>query len=213
MKRVLILGATSNISRYLIPKLLLQDVFLTLFARHGRQRLAELVNNPKVHVMDGDWNNVADLKWAVKNREQDIVFMATSQFVQANKNVIAVMKANHVDRLITVSELGIENEVGGDFGKWNRKMMGSNQNVVEAANVVKQSGINYTLLRLAWLYDQDGNEEYEFIPSGHPFQDTQLTRQAAAKCIADIIRNQNLAAHQSIGVAEPHTDWGKPSFY
>lgn len=37
MKRVLILGATSNISRYLIPKLMRKDIFLTLFARHGKQ--------------------------------------------------------------------------------------------------------------------------------------------------------------------------------
>lgn len=211
MKRVLILGATSNISRYLIPKLLLQDVFLTLFARHGRQRLTELVSHSKVHVMNGNWNNVNDLQHAIKN--QDIVFMATSQFIQANKNVVAVMKGNHVNRLITVSELGIENEVTGEFGKWNTKMMGNNQNLIEAANIIKQSGINYTLMRLAWLYDQDGNEEYETIPSGQTFQDTQLTRQAAAKCIADIVSHPNQAAYQSIGVAEPNTKWGKPSFY
>lgn len=211
MKRVLILGATSNISRYLIPKLLRQDVFLTLFARHGRQRLTELISNSKIHVMNGDWNNVNDLQHAIKN--QDIVFMATSQFIQANKNVVAVMKGNHVNRLITVSELGIENEVTGDFGKWNTKMMGNNQNLIEAADIIKQSGVNYTLMRLAWLYDQDGNEEYETIPSGQTFQDTQLTRQAAAKCIANIISHPNQAAYQSIGVAEPNTKWGKPSFY
>ena len=79
MKRVLILGATSNISRYLIPKLLHQDVFLTLFARHGRQRLTQLVSNPKVHVMNGDWNQIEDLQRAMQN--QQIVVMATSQFI------------------------------------------------------------------------------------------------------------------------------------
>ncbi|KPN84171.1 uncharacterized protein RZ78_03790 [Apilactobacillus kunkeei] len=211
MKRVLILGATSNISHYLIPKLLNQSVFLTLFARHGCQRLAKLVSNPKVHVMNGDWNNVDDLQRAIK--DQDIVFMATSQFIQANKNVVAVMKEQHVKRLIAISELGIEDEVTGDFGKWTRKMMGNNQNLKVAANVIKHNGLNYTLMRMAWLYDQDKNEAYELIQSGQPFQDTQLTRQAAARFVADIVNNPELAAYQSVGIAEPNTQWGKPSFY
>ncbi|WP_288639664.1 NAD(P)H-binding protein [uncultured Lentilactobacillus sp.] len=211
MKRVLILGATSNISHYLIPKLLRQDVFLTLFARHGRQRLTELVSDSKVHVMNGDWNNINDLQRAMK--DQDIVFMATSQFVQANKNVVAVMKSNHVNRLITISELGIEDEVTGAFGEWNKKMMGDNRNLVKAADVIKNSGLNYTLMRLAWLYNQDGNEEYETIPTGQAFLDTQLTRQAAAKFIADVVDNPEKASYQSVGVAEPNTKWVKPSFY
>lgn len=211
MKRVLILGATSNISHYLIPKLLHQDVFLTLFARHGLQRLTQLVSNPKVHVMNGDWNQIDDLQRAIQN--QQIVIMATSQFIEANKNVVAVMKANHVNRLITVSELGIEDEVTGAFGKWNKKMMGDNRNLVQAADVIKISGLNFTLMRLAWLYNQDGNEEYEVIPSGQAFQDTQLTRQAAAQFIAEIVNNPAKASYQSVGVAEPNTKWAKPSFY
>lgn len=211
MKRVFILGATSNISHYLIPKLLHQDVFLTLFARHGRQRLPELVSNSKVHVMNGDWNNITDLQHAI--RQQELVFMATSQFIEANKNVVTVMKANHVNRLIAISELGIEDEVTGAFGEWNKKMMGNNLNLIKAADVIKDSGLNYTLMRLAWLYDQDGNEEYEIIPAGQAFQDTQLTRQAAAQFIAEIVNDPEKASYQSVGVAEPNTKWAKPSFY
>lgn len=212
MKRVLILGATSNISRYLIPKLIQQkDVFLTLFARHGQQRLTNLIAKPHVHVMSGNWNNLMDLEQAVSN--QDIVYLATGQFIQANRNVVTAMRAQRVNRLIVASELGIEDEIPGKFGQWNRKMMGENHNLIDAASVIKQSDLNYTLMRMAWLYDEPNNERYELIPAGQPFRDTQLTRQAAATFVADVVRNPELAAHQSVGVAEPNTQWDKPSFY
>lgn len=212
MKRVLILGATSNISRYLIPKLIKQDdVFLTLFARHGRQRLKSFIPKRQVSVMSGNWNNPADLERAVSS--QDIVYLATGQFVQANRNVVRAMKAQQVSRLIVASELGIENEVSGRFGQWNQKMMGNNQNLIAAANIIKASGLNYTLMRMAWLYDDPNNERYELIPTGQPFRDTQLTRQAAAAFVADVIKNPTLAAYQSVGVAEPNTQWDKPAFY
>lgn len=211
VKRVLILGATSNISRYLIPKLIHQDVFLTLFARHGQQRLTDLIAKQNVHVMSGNWNNMFDLERAVSN--QDIVYLATGQFVQANRNVVKAMKSQQANRLIVASELGIENEVPGKFGQWNHKMMGNNQNLIDAAKVIKQSDLNYTLMRMAWLYDAPDNEHYELIPAGQPFRDTQLTRQAAATFVADVVKNPELAAHQSIGIAEPNTQWDKPSFY
>lgn len=170
LKRVLMLGATSNISHYLIPKLMNQDVFLTLFARHGKQRLTNLIPRTNVHVVSGDWNNCSDLYQAIEN--QDIVFMATGQFIQANRNVVSVMKDCRVRRLIVAGELGIENEIPGTFGQWNQKMMGNNQNLVDAAEVIKRSNLKYTLMRMAWLYDQPGNERYELIPSGQPFRDT-----------------------------------------
>ncbi|ANZ64591.1 saccharopine dehydrogenase [Secundilactobacillus paracollinoides] len=211
MKRVLILGATSHISHYLIPKLIHQDVSLTLFARHGQQRLTRFVSIPNVHVRSGNWNSVTDLHSAIA--KQEIIFMATGQFIQANKNVVSVMNASRVNRLIVATGLGIENEVSGKFGQWNRQMMGNNRNLIDAAEVIKHSGLNFTLMRMAWLYDQPNNERYELIPSGQPFRDTQLTRQAAATFIADVVHHPQLAAYESVGVAEPDTRWTKPAFY
>lgn len=211
MKRVLILGATSNISRYLIPMLLKQDVFLTLFARHGRERLSQWVGHSQVHVMSGDWNRPNDLARAMTN--QDIVFLSTGQFTIANQKIVTAMKSAGVSRLIVAAGLGIEDEVSGKFGQWNRKMMGNDQNLKAAAEVIKQSGLDYTLMRMAWLYDCDGNEQYELIPQGQPFRDTQLSRQGAARFVADVVINPQLASKQSIGVAEPNTHWDKPSFY
>lgn len=213
MKNVVLLGATSNISHYLIPMLLKQkDANLTLFARNGINRLLPQYKYEKrVKILSGNWNNLSDLKEAIK--DQDIVFMATGHFLQANKNVVQVMKEEKVSRLIVAGCLGLYDEIPGKFGQWNKKMMGTSYMLKEAASVITNSNLDYTYIRMAWLYDQDGNENYELIYQGEEFKDTQLTRQAAARFIADIVKNPQLAFRENIGIAEPNTQWDKPSFY
>lgn len=211
MRRVVVLGAHSHIASYLIPKLLHQPVDLTLFARHAKQRLNQYQEYQQVKIVAGDWNNLAGLHQAISNFA--LVVMTTGQFIQANRNVIQVMKEQGARRLIVAGILGLEDEIPGYFGEWNAKMLGINTNLKLAKQVIEQSNLDYTYMRMAWLYDQPGNERYELISQGKPFADTQLTRQAAAQFIADVVSNPSLAIRQSVGVAEPNTQWHKPSFY
>lgn len=212
MKKIVLLGATSNISKYLIPMLLEKsDNEITLFARRANQRLTEYNENSQIALIDGDWNNISDLQEAIKN--QDIVYMATGHFVEANQNIVKVMKEEHVKRLIVAGGLGIYDEVAGKFGKWNARMMGDYTNIKKTAAVIDNSGLDYTFLRMSWLYNQDGNYNYDIVPQGQPMKGTQVTRQAIAKLISNIISNPDLYKSQSIGVVEPNTEWDKPSFY
>ena len=212
MKKIVLLGATSNISKYLIPMLLEKsDNEITLFARRANQRLTEYNENSQITLIDGDWNNISDLQEAIK--DQDIVYMATGHFVEANQNIVKVMKEEHVKRLIVAGGLGIYDEVAGKFGKWNARMMGDYTNIKKAAAVIDNSGLDYTFLRMSWLYNQDGNYNYDIVPQGQPMKGTQVTRQAIAKLISNIISNPDLYKSQSIGVVEPNTEWDKPSFY
>lgn len=212
MKKIVLLGATSNISKYLIPMLLEKsDNEITLFARRANQRLTEYNENSQITLIDGDWNNISDLREAIKG--QDIVYMATGHFVEANQNIVKVMKEEHVKRLIVAGGLGIYDEVAGKFGKWNARMMGDYTNIKKAAAVIDNSGLDYTFLRMSWLYNQDGNYNYDIVPQGQPMKGTQVTRQAIAKLISNIIDSPDLYKSQSIGVVEPNTEWDKPSFY
>lgn len=212
MKRIILLGATSNISKFLIPELLKQaDIQLTLFARHATSRLKEYTSMPNVSLVDGNWNHTADLKRALTDKE--IVYLATGHFATANQNVVQAMKSAHVDRLVVAGGLGIYDEVVGEFGRWNARMMGDYTEIKRAAKVIDDSGLNYTFLRMAWLYNDAQHTDYKVIPQGAEFKDTQVTRQAVAKLIAKIMQHPDLYQHTSIGVAEPNTAWSKPSFY
>lgn len=212
MKKVILLGATSNISAFLIPRLLEQsDVELTLFARHAGQRFPQYANNDRVTLIDGNWNELSDVVNAISN--QDVVYLATGHFSKANQNVVSAMKTDGVDRLIVAGGLGIYDEVAGKFGSWNARMMGDYTEIKRAAKVIDDSGLNYTFLRMAWLYNNDQHLDYKVIPQGSPFKDTQVTRQAVAELVTDIIKNPAIYQRASIGVAEPNTAWDKPSFY
>ena len=212
MKKVILLGATSNISKYLIPRLLAKnDVELTLFARQATRRLHQYAAQSQVTLTNGNWNNSADLTAAIAG--QDIVYLATGHFTTANQNVVDAMKQNGVERLIVAGGLGIYDEVAGKFGIWNAQMMGDYTEIKRAAAVIDNSGLNYTFLRMAWLYNNDQHTDYKVIPQGMPFKDTQVTRQAVADLIAEIIHNPQLYQRSSIGVAEPNTAWNKPGVY
>ena len=212
MQKVILLGATSNISKYLIPMLLNEtDSHITLFARRAQQRLTEYADNSRISIVNGDWNNLEDLNSAIK--DQNIVYMATGHFIDANKNVVEAMKNNNVQRLIVAGGLGIYDEVAGKFGQWNARMMGDYTSIKKAAAVIDESGLQYTFLRMSWLYNQDNNYQYEVVPQGQPMKGTQVTRQAVAKLVTDMVNNPKLYAAQSIGVVEPNTEWDKPSFY
>ena len=212
MQKVILLGATSNISKYLIPMLLNEtDSQITLFARRAQQRLTEYADNSRISIVNGDWNKLENLNSAIKG--QDIVYMATGHFIDANKNVVEAMKNNNVQRLIVAGGLGIYDEVAGKFGQWNARMMGDYTSIKKAAAVIDESGLQYTFLRMSWLYNQDNNYKYEVVPQGQPMKGTQVTRQAVAKLVTDMVNDPQLYAAQSIGVVEPNTEWDKPSFY
>lgn len=213
--KILILGAAGQIPRYLTPMLLEQtDAKLVQFARNAEARVK--VSNPERETLiDGDFTNTDDLKKAMQG--VDVVYMnAATGDMDVIKAIISAMKEAGVNKLIAASILGIYSEVPGAFGEWNRRMVGDapTQERRVAADYIEASGIDYTLLRLTWLYNQDGNYEYEVTQKDEPFKGAQVTRQAVAQLIVDIVKDTSgKFTNTSIGVGEPNTDFAKPSFY
>lgn len=209
-EKVLILGAASQISRYLIPDLLQQtDAQLTLFARNAQNRLKEYQSKAKI--IDGDWTNSEELRAALKG--QDIVYLATVPNTKTSETIVQAMKQANVKRLIVAGGLGIFDEVAGKFGEWNARMIGDYSAIKEASFTLCDKNLDVTFLRMTWLYDQDNNTKYEIVPEGQPYKGTQVTRQAVAQLITDIVKSPSLYSKQNIGVVEPNTEWDKPSFY
>ncbi len=85
----------------------------------------------------------------------------------------------------------------------------------QARNVLRESNLNYTILRLTWLYNDPENTNYELIPEGVQFNDAQVTREAVVKAIFDILHvDDETPFHRaSIGIGEPGTHYDKPSFH
>jgi hypothetical protein len=93
-------------------------------------------------------------------------------------------------------------------------MVGTNIPLFKStAKVVEESDLDYTLLRLTWLYNQEGNEKYHLTLNGEPFIGAQVTRQAVARLVMDLLADNTIYICESLGVSEPNTDFERPSFY
>jgi uncharacterized protein YbjT (DUF2867 family) len=209
--KILILGAAGQISRMLTDRLLNEtDAEIVLYARNASSRLN--VASERVEIIDGDFNDKAKLVEAMSG--VDIVYLNDMSDAQATKSVVSAMEEAGVKRLIGATVLGIYDEVAGAFGRWNEAMVGSYAPLFKsAAKIVEDSDLDYTLLRLTWLYNQESNEEYALTVKGEPFIGAQVSRQAVARLIMDLITGDMNYIRESLGVSEPNTDWEKPSFY
>ena len=161
----LILAANGQIARIVENRILSEDNFqninLTLGLRNSH-RLASL--GPKARIMEVDLTNNQDVNKAMY--KQEIVFVDVVDHTKDNvitKKVIETMKANRVSRVIFANILGIYNEVGGEFGRWNHQfVLPGLQAAINFDKLLAKSGLDYTTLRLPWLNDRNNQIFYYY---------------------------------------------------
>lgn len=212
MTKVLVLGAGGQIARWVIEMLAdSKDVEMTLYLRHARKLHGKSPKNAKV--VEGDVLDRKVLDPAVKG--QDVVYanLTGDDIDQQAKTIIVSMKNEGVQRLVFITTLGIYDEVPGKFGAWNRKNIGAYLPPFrKAADTIEASGLDYTILRPAWLSDED-RVDFETTERNEPFKGTEVSRKSVAALVVECIRRPKVFSHENLGVSKPNTDGDKPSFY
>lgn len=212
--KILILGAAGQIGRMLIRDLLEQtDYRLVLYARNASRRLKDF-ESERVTLVNGDFTEYDTLVKVMK--DIDVIYLNDMNSREGIQTIVRAMKDTGKKRIIVASILGIHDEVPGAFGKWNLGMVGRQgiQHHKETASLVEIPDLDYTILRLTWLYNQEGKRKYHLTSKGEPFEEAQVTRQAVSQLIVDILKDRSGKFLKiSLGVGEPGTNWDKPSFY
>jgi uncharacterized protein YbjT (DUF2867 family) len=80
-----------------------------------------------------------------------------------------------------------------------------------AADAIESSGIDDTILRPAWLTDED-EVDYETTTRDEAFKGTEVSRKSVAALVVDCIRHPQRFAKQNLGVNKPNTDGDRPAF-
>jgi uncharacterized protein YbjT (DUF2867 family) len=211
MKNILILGAGGQIAQWVVKTLANQpDSAVTLLLRAPKRLTGQEPANAKVVI-----GNVLDkklLKSAMAG--QDIVYanLIGEDLDKLAQAVIAAMQTAGVKRLVFVLSLGIYDEVPGKFGEWNSATIGEDLKPYRrAADAIETSGLDYTIVRPAWLMDED-EVDYETTAKGQPFKGTVVSRKSVADLIAKLIANPGLYVGESLGVNKPDSDGDKPYF-
>ncbi len=210
-KNILILGAGGKIARHVIDLLLKKkDYHLTLYLRRAK-RISK-IHGSNVRVIEGDVLDFNNLKKAME--AQDLVYAnLDGKLEKEAENIVKAMSERGIQRLIFITSLGIYDEVPGKFGAWNKKMIGKYLGPYrKAAAIIEASNADYTILRPAWLTDDD-EIDYEITQKNKPFKGTEVSRKSVAALVVKLIGNPALAIRKSLGVNKPNTDGDKPSFY
>ena len=215
-KYITILGAAGQIAQKLTATLLTYtDMHLTLYGRQLSTRLhPEILDHERVTVIEGSFQNPAKLEQAVTNAE--IVFVGAMEAGSDMASIVKALSRKNVRRVIGLSMAGLSGEFPAALEKWTFDNLPISyvQGERQARNVLRESNLNYTILRLPWLYNNMENTNYELIAEGAPFNDAQVTREAVVKAVYDIlhVEDETPFSRASIGVGEPGTHYDKPSF-
>lgn len=210
MKHVLILGANGQIARWVIDALAAdRNISQTLLVRNPKN-LGDTPANARV--VTGDVLDRTLLLNTVQG--QDIVYanLAGANLDTQAASVIAAMQAAGVKRLVFVLSLGIYDEVPGKFGDWNNAIIGEDLKPYRrSADAIEASGLQYTILRPAWLTDED-EIDYELTGRNEPFKGTVVSRKSVGDLIVRIVASPELHVGENLGVNQPGSDGDKPYF-
>lgn len=211
MKNVLILGATGQIASWVVRGLgQLSGVQQTLLLRDPRKLSGAEPDNARVVI-----GNVLDQELLREVMAgQDVVYanLSGDDLEEQANSVIDAMQTSHVKRLIFVLSLGIYDEIPGKFGQWNHEVIGEPLKYYRrAADAIEASGLEFTILRPAWLTDED-EVDYETTGKDEPFKGTVVSRRSVGDLVIHLIRTPGLHVGASLGVNKPGSEGDKPYF-
>jgi uncharacterized protein YbjT (DUF2867 family) len=194
MTNILILGANGQIARVATDLFLARtDVRLTLCLRNAR-RLKFSAPADRVRVVEGDALNQKALEQAMVG--QDVVYAnLAGELEQQARCIVAAMLKTGLKRLIFISSMGIYDEVPGEH---HGSILDPYR---KSASLIEASGLDYTIIRPAWLNNQD-EIRYGTTHKGQPFENAseQVSRKSVADLVAKLATTPGLEIRSSLGV-------------
>ncbi|MGR6999339.1 NAD(P)H-binding protein [Yinghuangia aomiensis] len=96
---------------------------------------------------------------------------------------------------------------------WNTQTIGTDtlRTYRAAADAITASGLDYTILRPAWLSDRD-EIDYEVTARDEPFRGTTVSRKSVAALAVEIIKDPQRWMRADLGVNKPATEGDRPVF-
>lgn len=173
------------------------------------------LHHSRVTLVDGLFSEAAKLSDLVS--KVDLVYLNAMENPEDIKVIAKVLEKYPEVKLIGASMAVLHDEVPSELAKWTQENLPSSyiEGEKQSATIIEQSSINYTLLHLTWLYDQEDYLTYELVLTPESFKDAEVSREAVVQAIFDMItdENQEKYARKGFGVGRPNTHYAKPSFY
>jgi len=194
MINILILGAHGQIARVATDLFLKRtNARLTLYLRDAR-RLKLSGHADRVSVVEGDVLDTKTLEAAMTG--QDVAYAnLAGQLEQQARCIVRAMKKAGLKRLIFISSMGIYDEIPGE------RHGSILEPYCKSARIIESSGLDYTILRPAWLNDRD-EIAYGTTRKGEPFKNAAgvVSRKSVADLVVKLAMTPGLEIGSSLGV-------------
>lgn len=200
MTNVLIIGATGTLGRAATGAILENtNDNLTLFSRSANR--LSVTDPSREKTISGDVTNQADLDKALQ--DQDAVFAALSgNLGRFAKSIVEAMDRNNVKRLVFITSMGIYNEIPASAGaSGNLRNNPVLQTYRDAADIIEDSDLNYTIVRPGWF--TGGPIDYEVTRKGEPFGGHDVSVASISDIVQKLVDDNDLYSRDSIGVNTP----------
>ena len=198
MKKVLILGASGTFGKALAYRLECEnDCQLTLVSRHASSCFQE---SDRCHVGDCDATNREELIRAMNGCDTVYCAISSDELPIVAENIISVMKQLDLKRLIFMGAVGIYNEILAEMD--DEDNVKNNPDQVpnrKAADVVENSGLDYTILRPGYLRDGD-KDDFTLTFKGEPAKGFFSTIPSVVEFAVSLIKGDVDYGKQSVSI-------------
>ncbi|MBR2557550.1 MAG: NAD(P)H-binding protein [Methanobrevibacter sp.] len=192
---IAILGATGKFGLRFTAKLLaIPEYQLTVIDDNAGDIFADSHRVIAKSINASNFNQLKDTL-----NEPDVVCCAASgtDLPAIAENLVKL----NVKRLILFSSVGIYNELpDGECGEYNLDNEPQQIPSRQSADIIEESDVDYTILRLGFLRDED--EEYVISKKGEPLDGCVTTIESAEEIAVKIIKNPELYSRENIAITK-----------
>lgn len=198
MKKVLILGASGTFGKALVHRLEIDnDCHLTLVSRHASDCFQE---SERCHVVDCDATKLEELEKTM--RGCDVVYCAISgdDLPLAAAHIVSAMKQLSLRRIILMGAVGIYDEIPADMD--DEDNVKNNPDQVpnrKAADVVENSGLDYTILRPGYLREGD-KDDFTLTLKGEKAKGYISTIPSVVELAVNLIKDDAMYVRESVSI-------------
>ncbi len=203
--KVTVLGATGGTGQWVIKLLLKEGHEVTAYVRNP-EKIEDKSEGLKV--IKGEIFDIEHLGQSLLDQEVLISCLGsntTKKSTQLREMATAVLKATEkteVKHIIYMATAGIDDEFTGPFKWFIRLILG---NVMDdhkaAANLYRNSGIDYTIIKPMQLKDNDLTGKYVSSLDGLPSSRKAISRANVADCMVKAMTTEGFI-NQSVVLAE-----------
>lgn len=199
MTNLLIIGAENKIASAVRENLQYdaENDHVTLYTRYKSELTPEVKSVDKVY--EGKVTDLHDLKMAMHG--QDVVYADINKDLATNANaIIAAMQDEHIKRLIFATTSGIYDQLPESYGEWTTQQIDDAAvDYHNAAKAIRESGLDYTLVRPFWLHRSIKKDEQAAI-SADAFKPSELSQAHVVNVITSLLQDTDKYQRTSISI-------------